>query len=377
MSARENMAADWIEGRIEGLREHVVALVAAAPTVSAELGRVQERIAQETAARGQGVFTLLALAFLALGFALEAAFRYATPAAAPEHRLKAIAHRFARDLGAIAAFALGSVAVFLAFDWPAHTRGAVLALLTVIVVVRLAALASRTLLSPKDARLRVIPLDDATARFWHVRAVLFAGWLAIGWMVATRLAAHGMPDAPRAIIVYAMGLGLLAIAVEAAWRRSRAAVIALLAIWLLWVLRLSGLFWLAVIALTLPPILRHLEAGASHVLGPGVPAAAAGRTLRAIAIIGAAWILVHAFSVNLDAVAAGETMWMRLARGAVQALAIVLIADVAWMVCAALIDQKLAADPDNARLRTLLPIMSGTVAAVLLVVTLLMVLSAL
>ena len=68
------------------------------------------------------------------------------------------------------------------------------------------------------------------------------------------------------------------------------------------------------------------------------------------------------------------------------ALVIVLVADVAWLVCAALIDQKLAsvqasASPEDehrdARLRTLLPIVRGTLAVVLIVMTVLMALSAL
>jgi small-conductance mechanosensitive channel len=80
---------------------------------------------------------------------------------------------------------------------------------------------------------------------------------------------------------------------------------------------------------------------------------------------------------------------MRLARGAVHALAIVLVADVLWMVSTALIDRSLetarsaapaaGAEEANrrARLRTLLPIVRGVVAVVLLVMVVLMSLSAL
>jgi len=77
-------------------------------------------------------------------------------------------------------------------------------------------------------------------------------------------------------------------------------------------------------------------------------------------------------------VASSDALWMRLLRGAVQALAIILIADVIWLVVASLIDQRLAATQEaSARLRTLLPIVRGTVAVVLLVMTVLMSLSAL
>ena len=65
-------------------------------------------------------------------------------------------------------------------------------------------------------------------------------------------------------------------------------------------------------------------------------------------------------------------------------MAIVLVADVVWMICAALIDQKLAAVQNSteegnraARLRTLLPIVRSTVAAALIVMVVLTALSAL
>jgi small-conductance mechanosensitive channel len=381
------MAAEGIEGRIDALREHIVALIAAAPSVPAELARVQERIAQETAARGPGTLLLLLLGFAGLGFALEALYRYATPAELPSHRLKAIGLRFARDAGAVAAFALGSIAVFLAFDWPAHTRGAVFAFLVAFIALRLTAVASRALLAPREERLRVIPVDDAMARFAHLRVMLFAGWLAFGWMIAVRLAAWDMSLPARQIVVFALGLGLLAIGIEALWRRSRVAAAALFGIWLLWVLQLWGLFWLAAIAFVMPDLLRLLQAGANHVLGPGIPAAATGRALRALAIIGAGLILVHAFHLDVDALAASESFWPRLLRGAVQALAIVLLADLAWLVAASLIDRNLAlAQSDapseeeasrRARLRTLLPILRSALLFVLLIMTVLMSLSAL
>jgi small-conductance mechanosensitive channel len=116
----------------------------------------------------------------------------------------------------------------------------------------------------------------------------------------------------------------------------------------------------------------------------GIPAAVFGRGLRAVLIIGAAFLLVRAFGLDVETLAAGDTLWTRLLRGAVHALAIVLVADVVWMICAALIDQKLAAAQGSAeegnraaRLRTLLPIVRSTVAVALIVMVVLTALSAL
>jgi small-conductance mechanosensitive channel len=387
----EETAAGYLDARIDALREHVVSLAAALPGLPAAIARVREALAQEWQARGPGVVLGLILGFVLLGFALEAAYRYwirkrSVQDASVRERLRSIALRFADDAGGVGAFALGSAAVFLAFDWPGRTRQAVLGFLVGLIAVRVVIIVSRALLSPRDARLRILPASDAGASFAHRRIALFGGWLAFGWVLAGWLALLGMDLPSRQIVVYVLGLGLLAIAIEAVWRRSHAAAIALFLVWVLWVLQAWGLFWLAIVALALPPVLRQLQGGADHALRPagaasaetrGVLAAALGRGLRALALIGAAYLLVHAFGLDVDAMAAADTVWMRLLRGTVHALVIVLLADVIWLVTASLIDQKMSQDAGNARLRTLLPIVRGTLAVVLIVMTVLMAISAL
>ena len=389
----EEAASGYLAGRLDALREHIASLIAALPTLPDELAGVGAQIAQEAAARGHGVLLALNLLLLVTGFALEGVYRYATPDRAQDpHRLKAIGLRFTRDAGAVAAFTLGSVAALLVFEWPTSTRNALIAFFVAFIALRAVIVVSRALLSPADARLRLVPVDDAAARFWNWRIALFAGWLAFGWMIVERLGAHGMSLAPRALVAYLLGLGLLAMATEAFWRRSRAAALLFAALWVLWVLKAMGLFWLALLAFALPPLLRLTQLSVDHVLHPkgetrGVVAAAAGRGLRALIIIGAAFLLIYAFHLDVEALAASESFWPRLLRGAVQALAIVLLADLAWLVAASLIDRTLATaqlEADNeveanrrARLRTLLPIMRGTLAAVLVVMTALMALSAL
>ena len=382
----DESAAGYLDARIDALREHLASLAAAVPQLPAAFGGVQDQLMLEWQARGRGYVLGLIAAFLLLGFALEAAYRYSFPKAEAE-RLRAMALRFARAVGGIAVFALGSIAAFLVFDWPPRTRQAVVAFLAAFIVVRLVMAVSHALLSPWDARLRILPAGDAEAASWHRRVALFAGWLAFGWVLAGWLALLGMDLASRQIIVYILGLGLLAIAAGSVWRRSRVVAIGFVVAWALWVLGARGLFWLAVVAATLPGVLRLTQAGVDHALRPpgaaaaetrGVTAAAVGRALRALLIIGAAFLVLYASGLNVDAVASGDALWMRLLRGAVQALAIILIADVVWLVVASLIDQKLAATQEaSGRLRTLLPIVRGTMAVVLLVMTVLMSLSAL
>jgi small-conductance mechanosensitive channel len=389
------MAADetttgLLAERVDVVREHIASVVAALPGLPAELSRVLGEMAQEAAARGPGALLALIVGFVLLGLAVEAVFRRFVKEK-PAPRLAALGLRLARELGALAAFALGSAVVFLAFDWPPQIRSSVLAFLAALLALRLTIVVSRALLSPRDAELRAVPLESAAALFWHRRIVLFAGWLAFGWMVVQRLAEHGMAGAPRALVAYFLGLGLLAIAVEAVWRRSRVAAVLCLALWLLWVAKAMGLFWLLLVGAALPGALRLAQQVADNTLRPpGMAAAALGRGLRALMVIGAAFLLLRAFDLDVDTLAAGDTLGMHLLRGAVNALVIVLIIDLVWKVTAALIDQKLAAAGSaplgpsatdeqhrEARLRTLLPIVRSTFAATLFVTAVLMSLSAL
>jgi moderate conductance mechanosensitive channel len=380
----DETTAGYLDGRIDALREHLASLIAALPGLPAAFGRVQEQLAQEWQARGATHVLGLIVGFVGLGFIVEALYRYLAPRSDAE-RLRAMGLQFAREIGALAAFALGSAAVFLAFDWPPRTRQAVLMFLAAFVLFRAVLIVSRTLLAPGDDRLRILPVADP--QFMYGRIALFAGWLAFGWVVANWLGLLGMDLPSRQLVAYAMGLVLLGIAVEAVWGRSRVLAIGFVAAWIFWVVGARGLFWLAVIAVVLPDVLRLVQAGVDHALRPagaalaetrGVLAAAFGRALRALVIVGAAWLLITAFGLDVDALAAQDTMWARLLRGAVHALAIVLIADLLWLVSASLIDQKLGASAEsNSRVRTLLPIVRGTLAVVLIVMTVLMALSVL
>ncbi len=377
-------AAGYLDARVEALREHLASLLAAAPGLPAAFGRVQEQLAQEWQASGATHVLGLIIGFAGLGFILEALYRFSVPRSEGE-RLRAMGLEFAREMGAVAAFALGSAAVFVALDWPPRTRQAVLFFFAAFVLFRAVLVAGRALLAPGDDRLRILPVADA--HFAYGRIALFAGWLAFGWVLTNWLGLLGMDLPSRQLVAYALGLVLLGIALEAVWRRSRVVALGFIAAWVLWVVGARGLFWLAVIAVVLPDVLRLAQAGVDHALRPagaavagtrGVLAAALGRALRALVIIGAAWLLIAAFGLDVDALAAQDTIWARLLRGAVHALAIVLIADVLWLVSASLIDQKLGASAQsNTRARTLLPIVRGTLAVVLIVMTALMALSVL
>ena len=123
----EETAAGYLDGRIDALREHVASLAAAVPALPAQFARVGDQLAQDWQAPA-GLRRGTDFRLSPLGFAIEALYRRWV--AGPGSRMAAAASAHARsgcdsprDVGALAAFAIGSAALFLAFDWPPRTRG--------------------------------------------------------------------------------------------------------------------------------------------------------------------------------------------------------------------------------------------------------------
>jgi small-conductance mechanosensitive channel len=212
-------------------------------------------------------------------------------------------------------------------------------------------------------------------------------------------------------------LGLLAIGLEAVWRRpsgpvtaaedegrrGRTALSIILSacgvlLWLLWVAGLAGVFWLVVVALLLPKAIEIVEAAVSHLLRPTGEAQAPGersvlevileRGLRTLLIVLAALWLARAWQIDLVSITDRDTLLTRLLRGALTSVVVLLLADFLWQVTKAAINRRLAetdvpAEPGTelavrqARLRTLLPIFRNIFMVVIAVLAGLMALSAL
>jgi small-conductance mechanosensitive channel len=332
-----------------------------------------------------------------------------------------VAERAAFALGLVVAYAIGSIGAFLAFRWPGLLRQIILGYLIVFLAIRIAAVLGRFLLAPYNERLRVIPMDSATARFWYVQFKLVVGWLLLGIVTKGLLGALEISPDARDIVGYGFGLGTLAILLEAIWRRpaettdarpepvhenrrlSRVKLNALLTagLILLYALRVAGTmpaFWLLLVVMVWP-LADHLSRrGVQHILRPPGTTEAAEvptlttvfleRGLRAALIIAALAILAWGWGIDIESLTANETMMTRFARGALSAVAIALIADFIWNVAKAAIDAKVAETVDpglpntdearrRARLRTLLPIFRNILFVVVVVVAAMMALSAL
>ena len=201
-------------------------VIAALPGLPGELSRGLQRLYDEG---GRGVVLLLVAVFVAAGFAAEWLFVRATRTirrrvlTADEttirERLQKAALRLGLVLGAVLVFAAASLGIFLLIDLPPLVREVAGRLLFAFIVFRLIRYIARLILAPTTPRLRIMPVDDATAHFWLTRISAFVGIFAFGWAVATSLIALGIVRPYPTIIAYILGLGLLAVAIEAIWRR--------------------------------------------------------------------------------------------------------------------------------------------------------------
>jgi small-conductance mechanosensitive channel len=425
----------YFGARIEAIQQHFAALAATFPMLPADFEQAAATLAADLHERGLIELLLLLGGFVALGYGAEWLVWRVTAAASRRisdlnlatvgDRLRAVAARLAFSTGLVVAFALGSVGAFLLFHWPPLLREIVLGYLLAFLAVRLALLIGRVLLAPGGRydhdieRFRIIPMSTTAARFWHHRLGLLVAWFAFSSVTLVLLTALGFSPDARHLVAYMLGLGLLGIALEMIWRRPPPAPgevqptpgrrllggpvrnlllsAYFLLLWVLWVAGAMPAFWLAVVAVGLPAAISVTQHSVNQILRPpgvetaGPPSLRAvcfERGLRAALIIGAALLLAHAWQVDLGALTASDTLFSRVAHGAVKAIVILLVADFAWHVMKAAIDRKLTEAHDvghpntdearrRARLRTLLPIVRNVLFVVLIAMAAMMALSAL
>jgi small-conductance mechanosensitive channel len=425
----EEPVSVYFSSRVGAIREHIIALVLALPDLPNQFERAIGRLQAEIPRRG--TVLLLVLVFAALGFGIEWLFRKATqntrrhldglPMETAHDRLRLAAARFAFAFSVVVAFAIGSVGPFLALDWPPLLREIGFGYLVALLVTRIAIVVGHFLLSPDAERFRIIPMDTVDARFWSRRLRAFVGWFAFGWVTVDLLSTLGFSVEDRQVVAYVLGLGLLAIALEAVWRRpgvpdlgtaapspqtrrfGRGAQNALLSVgivllWGLWVARAMPGFWLLLVFITLPLANGVTRRAVEHLLQPpGSPEVGDGppsviaiileRGLRALLIIGAAAVISWGWGIDLVHIAGQDTPFARLVHAVLSAAIILLIADLLWQAIKTAIDRKLAEVKDlgqpntddarrRARLHTLLPIFRNVLLVVVVVFAAMMALAA-
>jgi moderate conductance mechanosensitive channel len=410
-------------GRLDAMRAFLRQLAAAIPTLPGEFGGAWTLLYAETQERGLLSVVVLLAVFAALGFGLEWLYWWATPGLRTRmiarrletvrDRLGAVAGRAAFNLGVLLAFAIGSIGAFLLFEWPPLLKQIVLAYLLVFLISRLVLVLGRFLLAPGAERFRIVPMATARAQFWFVWSTVLVGWFFFVQATLDLLAALGVSRAAVYLVGLACGVVLVGLTLYAVWRhparesgepasrehRLRAWLLSLyvIAVWLLLFTGSVTPFYIGVILLLLPIALRSVHLAVGHVLRPAgseaadavpsVGAVTVERGLRAVLLIGGAYLIAWLLGLDLAAMTMRDTMATRLLRGAINAVVIVLLADFAWHVARAWIDCRLAeasaggeAEAEEARrrarLRTLLPILKNILLIILIVMAALMALSA-
>ncbi len=420
---------------LDRVKIHLTRIAAALPLLPQHFDAVRGIMMKEVDDKGGlGVVALIAL-FVGVGTLLSyVAFRLARPLRlwtiardkdTPLGRVGKFGGRFLLGALMVGGFTIGSAGAFLMFDWPPLLREVVLAYLTAAIAVWSVRVLLVGVLLPSFAKVtharevRAFDITDRRADHWYRWIGIFTIVTAIATATLSLLPRFGFtPDDTLALSV-PINLLLLAVALAAIWRRpvaraedferlprfGHAATTWLLTAYLvlLFLIRIGGthvLFWFAVAALGLPMaivlatravtyVLRPPETGSDTAPLPAVTVAVIDRALRLVLIVLAAYLLAKVWGLDMSSMEMKNPTTTILLRGFLNAVVIALAADFAWSIIKAIIQRKLGVrpmthgeeegammlDPQQARLRTLLPIIQNILFAVILILAILMVLS--
>ncbi|MFO1067322.1 MAG: mechanosensitive ion channel [Geminicoccaceae bacterium] len=411
--------------QVAAMRAFIVDLAEALPDVPADLAQAWLILSLDLNERGIWQILLLLVAFIGLGFLgqwlywrVTGRFRKSIIASSLDtvtERLRAVGKRLLFGLGWVAAIAAGSVGSFLLFSWPPLLKEILLGYLSVFLLVILVRVICGFLLAPGAERFRIVPMSNAAAAYWRRSAMVLVGIFFFVQVTLELLELLGVPHHSTYAIGMILGLTLLAAALLIVWKRPSSAPDGasarpsravnwlltgyLVLVWLALFTGTPALFYVGIVLMLLVLAITWGRRAVSHVLRPpgsvesseNVPSMLAvglERGLRAALLIGGAYAIAYILEVDLGALTAQDTTMNRLVRGAIHAVIIILLADLAWHLLRAWIDGTLAGAAANsgigpeeirrrARLRTLLPILRNVSFVVLTAMAALMALSAL
>lgn len=397
--------ADSVEALEVAVRARLAGLLAAIPSLPREFADVSAVAARDVNAGRPGLVLFIVAVLVGVGAGVEWLVRRA--AGRQTAHGKAVSAAVAKEAAALLAFSLASFGAFVAFDWPPLLRRIVLTLLAAVIAFRFVLALAGLLLSlpvvDPDAPEAVVEPDPAATRFWRRRTSVLAGILLFGWAAVSIVQVLGMsPDAAR-LVAYLLGIGLLAAAVEIVWRRPASNTstlkrvllsIFIVVLWLIWVAGMPGLLWLGIFALTLPAFVRGAGRLAQAVAGTARPAGMTGVVVDVLVVQGAraliiamavAW-MAYLWRSGASALS-GSEIGDRIIGGVLNAIIIILVADLLWQLSKGLISHRLSVEAQAAgsadqiaraaRLRTLLPILRNGLAVFIVVVAVLTILSGL
>lgn len=354
-----------------GLRAQVDATVAAIPRIPSEIGTAAALTRADAISHGYAPVFVIFGGLIAIGLAAEWLYRRS------RHQTEGVA----AALTPVAVFTAAMAIIFFAVDWPQRARITLLAYLAAFVFYRVGSVLI-ALAAPERIRVR--------ARI--ILAVTLLG-------VATAVLAEplGVDPVVADAISSVFSLVILALAIEALWSalqlsrsRKMAATLFLLAVWLLWILNFTGLFWLGIYALVLPGILRGVTRAVTDFLPPSQPASLRDvlivRGARAVVIALAAGWLAIVWRMSPGALGHRDPIVSSIFYGLLKSVVVLLVADLAWHLAKNWIDATLTVSSNTtalapadaarrARFRTLLPILRNALAVMIAVMTVLIILA--
>jgi small-conductance mechanosensitive channel len=427
------MEQSMVSSALDRIKHHLGRIAMAWPALPAKFERTSDILMVEFADHGVAGIAFIIAIFVAVGVALAyLVFRLsrplrlwiiALPRNTPQGRLKKFAGRALFVSLMIGAFIFGSAGTFLMFDWPPLLREIVLAYLTAAIVIWGGRMFARFIFLPPKIQVdharevRILDMTDERAAHWYRWTVALISVFALVGATFTLLPTFGFQTDDLLALAVPADLLVLAIGLMAIWLRpplqpgegapsrrvSYTAVSWLLTAYFiaLLVIRSSGaftLFWFAVAAVALPATIVMMHRAVHYLLRPpegdteaqpipAVTLAVIDRGIRMTLIILAAFLLARALGFDMHSMGSNDPALAMFLRGLINALVIVLAADFGWSIIKALIQRKLGGasatgagedhmlDPQQARIRTLLPIIQNITFAVILILAILTILS--
>ncbi len=330
--------------------------------------------------------------------------------ATPRQRAAAVGERLLFGTLIVASFATGSIGAFLLFSWPPLTGSIILSYLLASIAIRLSLTSTRFFLSPGAERLRLLPVGTDVAWFWHRWFTCFVAVAAIGAETIMTLRSLGLSPAGSDVLLQLLRLLLTALGVCIIWTKPSGSMRAtrgliprvvmsfgLVLVWLLFLMEASAFAWSVLILAAVPIAIHVLSRSISIVMLGRLPepdaessahVAIAERIMQAIVLILAAAALVHVWHIDMTRMTGMDTPMIRVMRGLLQAVVILVVADLLWQVVRVLIDTRLAGDESliteldddaqrrRARVRTLLPVLRNFAFFIVLVMAALSALAA-
>lgn len=390
---RDNEAVWFIEEWEARSRARFNALLAAVPRIGDELSRVVSAVRQE--ARGSGLVpaALMFVIIAGIAFGTEWIFRRSMPAAPLPNPPWRQAYTEFLTLSICTATA---AILFFLFNWPPLMRVVVLYSLVALITYRLA-----------TALLRIALAASVVSARSYSRIRIFVAMLAATMAFSAICERLAVAADVRSALAIGLSIPLVVIAIAMIWRERSSDVGSLqgrisramgisgaVVLWLLWCGDFLALFWLGMMLVLVPRALSiadslTLSFSPSGWSGGDLPDAKTVllvRGTRAIILIAAVDWVAFVWRHNFPFFSGEVTLIRRIIAGAFNSVVILLIIDLVWQLAKAYITRKLsdvgdeAALPSNAlaresRLRTLLPVFRNALAAALLCVAVLTVLS--